>query len=214
MLKKILAVVAVVVIGAVGFIATRPDTYHVERTVTVAAPAQVAFDRINSFQGWEAWSPWAKLDPAMAVTYTGPGSGVGAKYAWDSKHDNVGSGEMTIVESKPAEKVGIDLHFIRPFEDQNLTTFVIKSEGADASMVTWSMDGHTNLMSKAMGVFMDMDAMIGPDFERGLAALKAAAEGDAAKQAAAAKKAAEVAAVPVPVDGATPPADAPASPGR
>ncbi len=212
MLKKILVVVVVVIIVVVGFVATRADTYHVERSITAVAPAVVVFDHINSFKAWEAWSPWAKLDPAMSTTYTGPPSGVGAKYAWDSKEDHVGAGEMTIIESQPGQKVGIDLHFIRPFDDQNLTTFVIKPDGANQSTVTWAMDGHTNVVTKIMGVFTDMDAMIGPDFERGLAQLKVNAEADAVKRAAAeaaARKSAEIAALPGDGEAPAPPAGQP-----
>ena len=197
MLKKIGAGVAVVVVAFVALIATRPSTFHIERSATVNAPAAVVFARVNSFSSWDEWSPWSKLDPAMNKTLTGPKDGVGAHYAWESADNKVGSGEMTITAVVPNEKVVMDLHFMKPFEAKNVTAFSTKPADAPTT-VTWSMDGENDFMAKAMSLVMDMDKMVGPDFEKGLASLKALAEADAAKaraeSEALAKRAAEDAA--------------------
>ena len=197
MLKKIVAALAVVVVALVAVIATRPATFHLERSAAVNAPASVVFARLNGFASWDDWSPWSKLDPNMKKTLSGPREGVGAHYAWESPQDDVGSGEMTITAIVPNEKVVMDLHFMKPFEARNVTTLSMKPADAPTT-VTWSMDGENDFMGKAMSLVMDMDKMVGPDFEKGLASLKALAGADAAKaraeSEALAKKAAEDAA--------------------
>jgi hypothetical protein len=190
MLKKILLGLVVVVVALAGFIATRPSTYTVQRTATIQAPPDIAFGLVNDFHQWEVWSPWEKLDPSMKKTHEGPASGVGAKYSWVG-NDQVGEGRMTIEESKPSELVRIKLEFIKPWEASSLSSFTFKPEGESVA-VTWKMEGTNNFVSKAFSVFMDMDAMIGKDFDKGLAAMKGVAETEAKKRAEeAAKKVAE-----------------------
>ena len=181
MLKKLLIGVVVVLVAFVGFVATRPDTYHVERSAVVAAPPEAVFAALADFKTFPEWSPWAKRDPAMRTTLSSPSSGVGATYAWEGNND-VGKGKMTIVESTSPTKLRQKLEFLEPFASEADTGFEIKPEGT-SSKVTWSMDGKANFMSKAMSVFMDMDKMIGKDFEDGLANLKRVVE--SAKPAAA-----------------------------
>jgi len=194
MLKKVGLVLVVVVVAFIGLIATRPAKFHVERKAAIDAPADVVFAQINDFHAWEAWSPWAKLDPAMKATYTGPESGVGAKYAWESDNGDVGSGTMTITASKPSEQVVIDLAFLKPFEAHNVTTFSTGADGTKTN-VSWSMDGDNSFMGKAMSLVMSMDEMIGKDFEKGLSQLRSTSEAKAKALAEeAAKKAAEAAA--------------------
>lgn len=177
MLKiSLLAIVGLLVVLS-GVIALQPPDYQVTRSATIQAPANHVFDQINDFHKWEAWSPWGKLDPAMKVTYTGPGAGTGASYAWVGNKD-VGSGRMTILESRPAEFVRIRLEFIEPFASVANTEFSLKPEGGGVA-VTWLMSGEKNFLTKAMCMVQSMDKMIGPDFERGLAQLKSAAEGAA-----------------------------------
>src|SRR5262249_7146798 len=130
--------------------------------------------QVNDFHAWPAWSPWEKLDPQMKKTFEGPASGVGAKYAWTG-NDKVGEGRMTIEKSEKPSTVGIKLEFLKPFEATNATTFTF-APTAKGSKVTWAMDGENNFMAKAASLFMDMDKMIGGDFERGLTAMKTAAE--------------------------------------
>jgi Polyketide cyclase / dehydrase and lipid transport len=178
MLKKILLALVVILGAFAGFVATRPAHMHVERSISTKAPPSFVYGQIADFHLWGTWSPWEKLDPTMKKTYSGPESGEGAHYAWVG-NDKVGEGAMTIVGAKSPERVDIKLEFLKPFAATNATTFLIKNT-SEGSTVTWAMDGENNFMAKAAGIFMDMDKMVGGDFERGLAQLKAASEGDAA----------------------------------
>ncbi|MNK32464.1 Polyketide cyclase / dehydrase and lipid transport [compost metagenome] len=178
MIKKILlsvvALVAVLVVGVLGLAATKPDTFVVERSATINATPETVYALLSDFHQWEAWSPWEKLDPAMKRTYEGAPSGVGAAYAWEG-NDKAGKGRMEISEAVAPSKVVIKLNFIVPFEAHNLTEFTLTPDG-EAQKLTWKMSGPQPFVAKVMCVFMDMDAMIGKDFEGGLAALKAIAE--------------------------------------
>lgn len=177
MAKKILLALLVIVAGLCTFILTRPATFHIERSATVAAPPEIVYARLDNFHRWPEWSPWEKLDPNMKRTYSGPESGPGASYAWTG-NDKVGEGRMTIEEATPASKVAMKLEFIKPFPATNTATFVLVPEG-NATKVTWAMDGKNNFMSKAFSVFMNMDKMVGTDFEKGLANLNTIAARDA-----------------------------------
>ncbi len=155
-------------------VVTRPAKFHVERSATIGAPPDTVFASVNDLHEWSAWSPWEKLDPQMKRTYEGPPSGQGAIYAW-SGNDKVGEGRMTIERSEKPQLVGIKLEFIKPWEATNATTFTF-SPSPEGTRVTWAMDGNNNFMGKAASLFMDMDKMVGGDFERGLASMKGAAE--------------------------------------
>lgn len=148
--------------------------FLVERGAAVNAEAGTIFGLINDFHHWTKWSPWEGIDPEMTRTYTGPGSGVGASYAW-SGNKKAGSGTMTITESVPNDRVVLDLSFLKPFKAENVTTFLLKPEG-NAVRVTWQMTGKKNIFFKLFGFVFSMDKMVGKDFEKGLAQLKAAAE--------------------------------------
>lgn len=174
MLKKILIVPILAIAGLMAYAATRPDSYAVSRSIEVAAPPERVHALVNDFRSFPRWSPWQKLDPAMQVTYSGPLSGVGARYAWQGNKD-VGKGSMAIVESIPARKVGMDLEFIEPFASKARTDIDIEP-AAGGSKVTWTMRGENNFVSKLVSVFVSMDKMIGKDFEEGLANLKRLAE--------------------------------------
>ena len=173
LVKILIGLVAVLAILA-GVIVMQPAEYTVVRSATINAPPPVVFALINDFHQWEQWSPWAKLDPNMKTTYSGPTSGPGAAYHWIG-NDDVGEGRMTIKDSTPSDKVNIDLEFIKPFESRSLTAFALRPEGSGTN-VSWTMTGQNNFMSKAMTLFMSMDKMVGNDFEKGLAQLKAVAE--------------------------------------
>ena len=183
MLKKILIAVAAAIAVLAVFIATRPDEYKVARSVTVAAPAAVAYQQVADFHNWEAWSPWAKLDPGMKTEYGGPAAGTGATYHWVG--DKVGEGRMTITGARPGSEIAVKLDFLKPMEETAATTFLFAPDGA-GTKVTWAMAGKLGFIGKAMCLVKDMDKMIGPDFEKGLASLKDVAESEARKVAAAA----------------------------
>jgi len=174
-MSKVLLVLVVLLGAAAGYVATRPDAYHVERSATIDAPAATVFAQIDDLSVWKEWSPWEKKDPAMKRTTSTPSAGLGASYAWDGNKE-VGKGKMTIVESKPGEKVAEKLEFIEPFQSKADIAFALKSESPTSTKVTWSMDGKHNFISKAFSVVKPMDGMIGKDFEEGLANLKKVAE--------------------------------------
>lgn len=175
MLKKIALGLGFLIVVLVIIVATRPADYQVERQITIAAPAPVIFTKINDFHEWQHWSPWEKLDPNMKKTYSGPTAGVGAMYAWDGKRD-VGKGQMTITESLPPERVRIKLEFFEPWTATNTTTLSITPAAVGSSTVTWQMVGHHNFIGKAFALVMNMDKMLGADFDKGLQRLKELAE--------------------------------------
>jgi len=170
MIKKILIGLAVIIVVLVVIIALQPSHYTVERSATMNAPAGAVFAQVNDFHRWNAWSPWAKLDPAMKQTFEGAPSGTGAVYTWAGNKD-VGEGRMTITESHPGDLIKIKLEFIKPFAATNATDFAFKPQG-NQTTVTWTMSGDKNFIAKAFGIFMNMDKMVGGDFEKGLAQLK------------------------------------------
>lgn len=174
LLKRILFVFAAVIAVLLVVIAMQPSDFRVSRSVTMAAPQAAVFEQINDFHNWEAWSPWAKKDPNAKGTYEGPTSGVGSKFSWDGNSD-VGAGSMTIVESEPTEHVGIKLDFIRPFAGTSDVDFTLQPEG-EGTHVTWTMAGKNNFIGKAIGLVIDCDKMIGGEYEKGLANLKAIVE--------------------------------------
>ena len=177
MLKKLAIAVVAVLAALVIVIAMQPATFQVQRAATIAAPPAIVFAHVNDFHKWEAWSPWAKLDPEMKTTYSGEPAGKGAVYAWTGNSE-VGEGRMTILESQPGERVEIKLEFLKPFAATNIAVLAFKPEG-DGTAVTWTMDGNNTFITKAVGLVMNMDKMIGADFEKGLATLKAVVEAEA-----------------------------------
>ena len=174
MVKKIALVLTVLIAAVLIFAATKPDIFRVERKASIKAPPEKVFALINDFKSWTAWSPWEKKDPAMKRTYGAVTSGKGATYAWEGNKD-VGSGSMEIVESIAPSKVGLKLDFLQPFEAHNTVNFTLVPAG-EITNVTWAMQGPTPYFAKIIHVFMDMDSMVGKDFEAGLANLKVAAE--------------------------------------
>jgi hypothetical protein len=204
MVKKILGVLAVILIGLAAYIATRPDTYHVERSIDIGAPAAVIFPSVADLKAMGEWSPWDKRDPAMKKTYSDTTSGVGASYAWEG-NKQVGKGRMTITELRVPDHVADKLEFIEPFPSLAETAMDLKATGPTATHVTWSMDGKSNFIGKAFSLVMSMDKAVGGDFETGLANLKGIAE---AKQAALVKEeAVKAAAAAAAAVAAAPPAD-------
>ena len=172
-LKFLGIIVLLAVIAVVGIAATKPDSFEVKRSADIKAPPQKIAASLSDFHSWQAWSPWEKLDPGMKKTFSGPPSGVGSVYEW-SGNSKAGAGRMEITEASPA-KVTIKLDFLKPFEAHSFVDFVLEPKG-ETTHVTWIRRGKNNFMAKVMQVFMSMDKMIGPDFETGLATLKAVAE--------------------------------------
>lgn len=167
--------VVVVIAGAVLVLAaTKPDTFHVERTASIKAPPEKIFAFLDDFHRYPAWSPYETLDPAMKRTYSGAGNGKGAVYAWES-NGKAGVGRMEIAQASSPSKVTINLDFVKPFEVRNIVEFTLEPEG-ESTNVTWAMRGSSPFLAKVMHVFFDMDSMVGKDFETGLSNLKALAE--------------------------------------
>jgi len=154
------------------------DTYTVERTAMMAAEPQRVYDQLADFHQWMKWSPWEDLDPHQQRTFTGAAYGTGAAYAW-SGNRKAGRGRMEITDATPPSAIRIALTFNKPFKSSNSTAFRLEPHGT-GTHVTWTMTGPHSTMTKVMGVFKSMDAMVGPDFERGLARLKAVVETPAA----------------------------------
>jgi len=168
---KIIAIVVVVVLaGVLIYAATRPDTFSVQRSLAIKAPPEKIYALIDNFHKWGEWSPYEKLDPDMKRSFSGADSGPGAVYAWDSKA-KAGAGSMEIQSTTVPGSIVIKLDFSRPFEAHNTATFTLQSEG-DATRVNWTMSGHANYFHKLLSVFLNMDQLIGKDFETGLDNLK------------------------------------------
>ena len=174
MIAKILLGIGLVISIVLVLAALQPDDFVLKRSVNIEASPEEIFPLVNDFHNWEGWSPWAKLDPNMKTVYEGPESGVGASYSWigDSK---VGEGKMLIKESTPPQSVVIQLDFIEPMKASNLTDFGFKPEGT-GTQVTWTMTGKAPFTSKIVYLFVSLEKLVGPDFEKGLSQLKVLAE--------------------------------------
>jgi hypothetical protein len=157
------------------YASTLPTKFHIERSMEMNAPAEAIFPLLNDFHQWPIWSPWEKMDPNLKRTFSGPDSGVGATYQW-AGNKKVGEGRMTIMESRPPEWLNIKLEFIKPWTATNASMFKLEPTATGGTKVIWAMDGERNFMMKAMSVFMNMDKLVGKDFEAGLMAMKAAVE--------------------------------------
>ena len=170
MLKKIgLGVVAAVVVLVI-VIMLQPSEFKIERSATFAASDSAVYTQINDFRLWDNWSPWAKIDPNMTVTYDGPVLGTGSQYMWNG-NEEAGSGKMMIIGSIPNKYIEIQLDFYEPMASTNTLIFTIEGDSTQAS-VTWSMTGTNGFMAKAYDLFVGIDKVVGADFEKGFASLK------------------------------------------
>ncbi len=174
MFKKTVLVLIVLILILCIVIAMQPADFSITRSIKIAAPPQVVFAQVNDFHNWPAWSPWAKLDPDMKSSIDGPSSGAGSKYSW-AGNSKVGEGSMTITDSHPSDSLRINLEFLKPFKGSNITDFTFKPE-SDQTTVTWTMSGKKGFIQKGFCLFMNMEKMVGPDFEKGLAQLKTVCE--------------------------------------
>ncbi len=183
MMKKIVlglaAAAGLAVAGIVAVAALRPGEFKVSRSAEIEAPADKVFARVNDFHACQDWSPWAKKDPAAKASFEGPASGPGATFRWAGNKE-VGEGSMTIVESRPGELIRIRLEFMKPMKATNEALFTFqenpKGKRMKSTTVTWAMTGKNNLIGRIFCLFMDMDKMVGGDFEKGLASMKSLAE--------------------------------------
>lgn len=173
-MKIVLILIVVVIVCVLLYATTKPDTFSVVRKTTIKATPERVFTEVNDFNRWKSWSPWEKKDPAMQRSFSGPASGIGSLYEWNGNKD-VGQGRMEITESVAPQKIMIKLDFFKPFEAHNYAEFTFTPDG-DGTLVTWEMHGPQIYIGKLMSLFMDMDKMIGNDFEAGLVELKKIAE--------------------------------------
>ena len=174
MLKSIVIIIFGLIAGVLILAATKPDVFRVERRASIDAPPDAVFTQLNDFKRWGAWSPWEKKDPSMKRSFGAATSGKGATYAWEGNSE-VGQGSMQIVDSAAPSRVALKLDFLKPFEAHNDVEFTLVPNGASTE-VTWTMQGPTPYFAKILHVFVDMDRMVGQDFESGLANLKAMLE--------------------------------------
>jgi len=175
-LKRVLVGLGVLVVAFVALVSMQPSEFRVARTTTISAPAPAVFAHVNDFHEWEAWNPWGKIDPAMKQTYAGAPAGAGAIYTWVGNME-VGEGRMTIIESRPSELIRIKLEFLKPLATTSVAEFTFVPQG-DRTAVTWSMVGESNFMAKAIHLVMDVDKMVGDQFEQGLARMKSVVEAE------------------------------------
>ncbi|MEZ5326960.1 MAG: SRPBCC family protein [Verrucomicrobiales bacterium] len=165
MIKKILLVLAAIVVLFVIVVALQPADFRVERSATIAAPPGELFDQVNDHKKFQKWNPWDKMDPEAKTTFSGADAGVGAVASWDGA--KVGVGSATIIESKPGELVRQRMDWVKPMEGTSTVDFTFRAEG-DKTVVTWAMYGKNGFMGKAMSLFMSCEKMCGPEFEKGL----------------------------------------------
>jgi polyketide cyclase/dehydrase/lipid transport protein len=175
MLKVIGVIASILILTILIFAATQPSTFVVQRSMTVQAPSEKIYPLIDNFHHWNEWSPWAKLDPGIQENYSGPERGKGAAYAWKG-NSKVGEGRMEISDTIEPKLVAIELEFLKPMESRSLAEFRLEPQGDSSTRITWTMSGPNNYLAKLMGVFVNMDTMVGKDFEKGLSNLKTVAE--------------------------------------
>jgi uncharacterized protein YndB with AHSA1/START domain len=173
MLKTLLLIVAAAIAALLIYAATKPDSFRLQRSTTIAAPPEKVFALINDLRQFNTWNPFAKMDPKQVITYDAVTAGVGGAYNWQGEKS--GAGRMQIVESVPAQRVSAKLDFTNPFDAHNVVDFTVQPQG-NGSTVTWAMHGPMPYLNRVMTIFFDMDKTVGKDFEAGLANLKALAE--------------------------------------
>jgi hypothetical protein len=179
MVIKVLIALVVIAVVFVIVVSTRPPAFRYTRSTSISAPASVVFAQVNDLHKWEAWSPWAKMDPNAKSTFAGPSAGTGAAMSWAGNR-NVGEGRMTITESRPSEFIRFRLDFLKPFAATNTGEFTFQPQGSQ-TLVTWSMFGPNSFMGKAVNLFINCEKMVGGQFEKGLADLKSVSEASAKK---------------------------------
>ena len=176
-LSIIFICLGVAVLVLLAYASTRPDEFRVERRLRIAAPADKLWPLVSELRGFNRWNPYERKDPLTQGAYSGASSGIGSRYDWVSKE--VGTGSLEIVSQQPGRAVQMKLDFVKPFEAHNQAEFALQPTPDGATEVRWAMHGPANFISKLMGVFINMDQMVGRDFEDGLQNLRQIAEGQA-----------------------------------
>jgi hypothetical protein len=174
MLKIIGLAVAVLVGIVLVAAATRPNEFRVQRSASIKATPEKVFPHINDLHAFNTWNPFNKKDPNIKGSYSGAASGTGSAYAFEGNKD-VGRGRIEITDSRPASEVRMSLHMLAPMEGRNVVEFTLRPKD-DSTNVTWAIHGPMPYISKVLSLFCDMDAMIGKEFENGLADLKSMVE--------------------------------------
>jgi Polyketide cyclase / dehydrase and lipid transport len=177
-MRKILSWAAILVVvaiaGILAYAATLPTSFRVARSATMTAAPDAIFPHINSLRGFKAWEPFSRKDPAIKIAYSGPESGKGAAYTWDGNGD-VGQGRVEIADTAPPSRVTMKLDMVKPMEAHNTVVFTLEPKG-DATTVTWAMTGDRPYIGKVLDAVLNMDRMVGGEFEKGLAELKSIVE--------------------------------------
>lgn len=179
MILNILIGLAAVVVVFLVVAALQPSEFKISRSINIAAPPEVVFGEVNDFHKMNTWSPWLELDPAAKLTYDGPSSGTGASFSWEG-NAKVGAGRLTIAESHPNELVRLNMEFLKPLKNTSTADFTLQGD-KDHTQVTWSMYGQRPFLGKAINLVVNMDKMIGGNFEKGLTKLKSISEATATK---------------------------------
>jgi uncharacterized protein YndB with AHSA1/START domain len=174
MILKLIAAMAVVIVITLAIAAFRPSTIQIQRSRNMNAPAERVFALINDFHNWPLWAPQDLEDPTMKRTFSGPVAGVGATSEW-SGSGNSGKGRMSIVESEAPKRISIAVDFVKPFEAHNQNEFTLEPSGT-STKVTWKMRGTNAYFMKVMGLFVNVDRLMGEHFEHGLENLQKACE--------------------------------------
>lgn len=174
MLRIALVIVLLLIAALLFVVATRPARFRVQRSIRIDAPREELFALVSDFRNFDAWSPWAALDPSMRKRFSGAESGQGAVYEWQG-NSKVGQGRMEIVDAVAPSRLVIKLDFLKPFEAHNTAEYLLTASG-EGTEFTWAMHGNNNFMAKLMSLFFSMDKMVGGQFEQGLTSLKALAE--------------------------------------
>lgn len=174
MILKILLVMCAAIMGILLLAATKPDTYRIQRSITINAPPERVFALIDDFHQWPRWAPQDREDATMRRSYGLQSSGIGAVSQWTSD-GSAGAGEMAITAVIPNSRIDVAVDWIKPFKVRNTHGFVITPEGQHIR-VTWNAKGSNLFIMKIMEVFVGVNGLMGKHFDTGLKNLKAAAE--------------------------------------
>ncbi|MBU0858664.1 MAG: SRPBCC family protein [Alphaproteobacteria bacterium] len=175
MLKIILIGIVFAVGVVLGLAATKPDSFRYESTQHINATPEEIFPLVSNLPVMNQWSPFAQIDPAAKIEYSGTESGVGSIFTWDG-NDKAGAGRIEITSITAPTLVQMKLDFIRPMTATNMTDFILEPTTDGGTNVTWAMYGPQPFIGKLMSVFIDCEKMVTAEFEKGLVALKGMAE--------------------------------------
>ncbi len=175
MFRKTAIAVGILVAGVLVYAAFQPDTFLISRSVTINAAPERIYPYLDDFHKGELWTPYEKKDPSMKRTFSEAGSGKGAIYEFDGDRKKVGSGRLEIIDAVPPSRVVLTLDMREPMKGRNIVEYTLEPQGG-GTKVTWSMRGTNNYLGKLVCTFINVDKMVGKDFETGLVNLKALVE--------------------------------------